>query len=235
MSNCFDFFERIYCINLKSRTDRWKNCISQFSNLNILERVARIEGMLCNHPALDKKQNAQIGCALSHYNILKEAKKNNYSNILVFEDDFLFIKDRETINAQINKSVAELPKDWDIFYISGFFVKGYDYDAAEKYSQNLVRAKTCFCTHAMAYSKKGINKILKNLKLETEFDVLTFSKEHEAIDWYYVREAQRFNECFAPRDLLCIQNAGHSDIENKYIDYKKNFEDSHKKYIEKFL
>jgi GR25 family glycosyltransferase involved in LPS biosynthesis len=235
MSNCFDFFEQIYCINLKSRSDRWENCISQFSDLGISERVERREGILCGHPALSKKQNAQIGCALSHYNILKEAQKNSYSNVLVFEDDFLFLKDKRSVAVDINKSINELPEDWDIFYFSGFFVKGYDYAAAEKYSENLIRAKTCFCTHAMAYSKKGINKILKNIKLETEFDILNFSKEYEAIDWYYVKEVQDNSECFSPKNLLCIQKAGHSDIENKYFDYRGNFQESYKQHVEKFL
>lgn len=235
MSNCFDFFEQIYCINLKSRSDRWENCVSQFSHLDILERIKKTEGTLCAHPALSLKQNAQVGCALSHYNILKEAQKNNYSNILVFEDDFLFLKDKEIVNAQINKSIAELPSDWDVFYLGGFFVKGYDYEATEKYSKNLIKAKTCFCLHAVSYSKKGVNKILQNLKLETELQVLNFSREYEAIDWYFVREFQENNKCFAAADLLCAQKDGFSNIENKYFDYRGNFQESYKQHVEKFL
>jgi len=231
--NGFDFFEQIYCINLKHRTDRWQSCLSQFSSLDIIERANRVEAVIYENPKLNKKQNAQIGCALSHYNILKEAQKNNCSSIVVLEDDFLFLKDKESLNEEINKSTAELPKDWDIFYFGAFFVNGYDYAATEKYSKNLIKAKTCLCAHAICLSNKAINKILKNLKLETESQILDFSKEYEAIDWYYTREIQENSECFASKNLLCVQKAGYSDIEKNYFDYTPRFIESYKDYVQK--
>lgn len=233
MGNAFDFFEQIYCINLKHRTDRWQSCLSQFNSLGISNRVNRKEGLVCIHPKLLKKENAQIGCTLSHYYILKEAQKNNYSNIMVLEDDFLFLKDKEYINEEINKSTSELPKDWDIFYFGAFFVKGYDYNPVENYSQNLIKAKTCFCTHAICYSNKAINKILKHLKLETELEVLNFNKEYQVIDWYYVREMQENSECFASKNLLCVQTEGYSDIEKRHFNYETKFEESYSQHVKK--
>ena len=233
MSDCFDFFEKIYCINLKHRIDRWESCISQFSSLGISERVSIREGIICNHPKLSKKQNAQIGCALSHYYILKEAQKNNYSNVLVLEDDFLFLDKGEFLKSNLEKSTAELPKNWDLFYLGGFFVKGYSYDPVEKYSKNLLKVNTCFCTHAISYSNSGANKILKNLRLDLESEVLAFSEEYEAIDWYLVRDFQKDNNCFAPENLLCIQKEGYSDIEKQYFNYKEKFQNSYNQYIKK--
>lgn len=233
MGNGFDFFEQIYCINLKNRTDRWQSCLSQFYSLGLDERVNRVDGITYENSKLNKKQNAQIGCALSHYNILKEAQKNNYSSVLVLEDDFLFLKGKESLAEEINKSTAELPKDWDIFYFGAFFIKAYDCAAAEKYSKNLIRAKTCLCAHSICYSNKAINKILQNLKLETELDILNFSKKYEAIDWYYAREIQENSQCFASKNLLCVQKAGYSDIENNYFDYIPKFFESYKDYVQK--
>lgn len=233
MSNCFDFFDQIYCINLKHRTDRWENCLRQFSRLGISDRVIRKEGLMCAHPKLSQKQNAQIGCALSHYSILKEAQEKKYSNILVFEDDFLFFDNYNTLSDKINKSTKELPENWDLFYLGGFFVKGYSYEPVEPYSENLIRANTCFCAHSLAYSRNAINKILNNLKLESEKDVLNFSSEYEAIDWYYVREIQNNSQSFACSNLLCVQKEGYSDIEKRYFDYKEKFKSSYSQYVKK--
>ena len=230
MGNSFDFFEKIYCINLKHRTDRWENCQNQFFQLDILHRVIRKEGVMCRHPKLSEKQNAQIGCALSHYSILKEAQSKNYSNILVLEDDFLFLEEGEILHSKINKSTSELPKNWDLFYFGGFFVKGYDYAPTEKYSKNLIRAKTCFCTHAISYSKSAINKILNDLKLDTERELFYFIQEFEAIDWYLVRAFQENNQCFSPVDLLCAQKESYSDIERQFLDYKEKLKESYRDY-----
>jgi GR25 family glycosyltransferase involved in LPS biosynthesis len=233
MNNAFDFFEQIYCINLKHRTDRWESCLSQFSLLGIADKINKREGILCAHPKLSHRQNAQIGCALSHYYILKEAQKNNYSNVLVLEDDFLFLDFGESLNNKINKSTSELPANWDLFYFGAFFVKGYDYAPVEKYSQNLIKAKTCFCTHAIAYSKNAINKILNDLNLEKELDVINFIKEYEAIDWYLARNFQENNHCFAAKDLLCVQKESYSDIERQYSDYKEKLKESYRDYVQK--
>ena len=85
-------FEKIYCINLSSRTDRWDMCLRQFSKFGMSD-VQRFDAVKYNHPKLSAKTNGHIGCTLSHYNIIKEAKLKNYSNILVLEDDFIFLKE----------------------------------------------------------------------------------------------------------------------------------------------
>ena len=232
MREIFSYFDKIYCINLKSRPDRWENCQKQFSHFG-LSNIQRFEAIKCNHPKLSKKANAQIGCTLSHYYILKEAQAKNYSRILVLEDDFLFIKSSDHIKDKLNKSISELPDFWDIFYFGAFFVKGYDYEPIENYSSNLIKINTGFCTHSICYSASGIRKLLKNLNLETENEILWFSKEYEVIDWYLARSFQKENNCFAPNELLSIQSPGFSDIEGKVFNYSKHFADCYHKHLMK--
>lgn len=227
MNDGFGYFDKIYCINLKSRMDRWENCERQFSQYKI-SNVQRFDAIKCNYPNLSKKANAQIGCALSHYYICKEAKEKRYNRILILEDDFLFTKSVDYINNKLNKSILELPIDWDIFYCGAYFVKGYEYDSVEKYSENLVKVNTGFCDHAISYSLKGVNNLLRDLKLETDKDILSFSEEYEAIDWYLVRNFQYNNKCFAVNELLCEQSGGFSDIEGCYHNYHNLFVESYK-------
>lgn len=228
----FGYFDKIYCINLKTRPDRWENCKKQFSLFGV-SNFQRFEAVKYNNSKLSKKANAQIGCALSHYQIIKEAKTKNYSRILVLEDDFSFVQSPEILNIELNKSIEQLPLDWHLFYLGAYFVKGYDYQPIEKYSNNLIKVNTGFCTHALSYSLLGINKILENLNLETESQILYFSKEFEAIDWYFVRAFQYENNCFASKEFLCGQLAGLSDIEGKVFDYFKYFSNSYSEFLSK--
>lgn len=227
MNNSFNYFDQIYCINLEKRKDRWDNCVFQFLDYGINNKIKKMKGIIYNNLKLSQKQKAQIGCTLSHYYILQEAQINNLSKILVLEDDFLFLKNNQYTNFILNNCLADLPQDWDLFYLGAFFVKGYDYEPTENYSKNLIKVNTGFCTHAISYSNLAIKKILDQLKLDTEEQILNFAQNYEVIDWYLVKEFQKENKCFAAKDLICIQQEGFSDIENKHFDYKNKFLESY--------
>lgn len=228
MKNIFSYFDKIYCINLNHREDRWANCMAQFSKFNFGDRVERFEAIKYKNPNLSSKANAQIGCGLSQYFIIKEAKNKNYSSILILEDDFLFLKEPYELEIKLKKSISELPIDWDLFYFGAYFVKGYDYEPVQKYSNNLLKVNTGFCNHSLACSSRGINKILNILKLDSENEIAAFYKEYETIDWFLVREFQFENKCFASDELLSVQKSGFSDIENKFFDYSNYFMQSYK-------
>lgn len=228
-----NYFEKIYCINLEHRKDRLEQSIQRFKDFEILDKVQFVKGIVYNDERLTPDQNAKMGCLLSHYWILKDAKKNGYENILVFEDDFEFTKDKAYVNEKINKCTKELPLDWDIFYLGAYFVSGYSYSCVNTYSDNLIKVKTAFCAHSLAYSKSGIEKILNILKIENCDDALFFAEEEESYDWFLVRHFQYENSCFAADELLCEQRAGFSDIEKKFFDYHSKFLLSYKENIEK--
>jgi len=228
-----NYFEKIYCINLEHRKDRLEQSIQRFKDFEILDKVQFVKGIVYNDERLAPDQNAKMGCLLSHYRILKDAKKNGYENILVFEDDFEFTKDKAYVNKKIDKCIKELPLDWDIFYLGAYFVNGYSYPSIQEYSKNLKKANAAFCCHSLAYSKLGIEKILNILKIEDCDDALFFAKEEESYDWFLVRHFQYENSCFAADELLCEQSAGFSDIEKKFFDYHSKFLLSYKENIEK--
>ena len=230
----FSFFEKIYCINLSSRADRWDMCLRQFSKFGMSD-VQRFDAVKYNNPKLSAKANGHIGCGLSHYNIIKEAKLKNYSNILVLEDDFIFLKEPYEFNIKLKKSLDELPSDWDLFYLGSNFVKGYDYEPTERYSNNLIKVNTGFCLHSVSYSSRGMDKILKSFKLNSELDILYFFKEYESIDWYLVREFQYENNCFASSELLSSQVAGFSDIEGRHLNYEDKLLENYNFYLKKIF
>ena len=62
MNNPFNFFDKIYCINLKERTDRWENCLRNFEKYEITN-YERIDAIKIN-AYLSSKRKGQIGCSL---------------------------------------------------------------------------------------------------------------------------------------------------------------------------
>jgi len=220
--NIFNSFDKIYCINLPSRKDRWQNCLFQFEKYNISNNLEKFDGIIYNNQLFNKKQNACLGCWFSHYTILKHAKAMNYDKILILEDDFVFNVESEKLNDELTCCMNELPQNWDLFYLGAYFVKGYDYEAKINYSKNLYKANTAFCTHSICYSKSGIDKMI--LSMEKVF--LNFKdifSNYESIGWFYVKEFLYENNCFASKEFLCGQTKGFSDIENRVVDYNDYF------------
>jgi len=203
----------------------------QFCSLGIADKVVRYEPKISQRDCLSRKANAHISLVLSHHSLLSEAKALKFGSILILEDDFYFHNDHHWTCKKLQESWQDLPKDWDIFYFGNYFVQGYAYPPAVSFSKNLVRVQTGFCAHAIAYSQKGIKMVLEELKVSSESEIVQFSNNFESIDWFLVRCIQMYSKCFAPRELLCIQSKGHSDIEGQTYDYSQMLISSYKTHI----
>lgn len=222
MANIFNSFDKIYCINLPSRKDRWQNCLVQFGKYNISNNLQKFDGIIYNNPLFNKKQNAHLGCWFSHYTVLKHAQAMCCNKILILEDDFIFKVQPEEMNLKLTSCINELPQNWDLFYLGAYFVKGYNYEAKVNYSNSLYKANTAFCTHSICYSKSGIDKII--FAMEKAFLKLsTIPSNYESIGWFYVKEFLYKNNCYASKDFLCGQVKDFSDIENCVVDYNDYF------------
>jgi len=167
--NGFDFFEKIYCINLDSRPDRWEKMQKEFNRWGIKEKVERVSGYLVE--GMTFVERGEKGCSLSHVHCLRDGYEKGYNNILVFEDDVFF---SDNTNEQLTKSISELPRDWGLFQLG--FCPSTDKAKFSKHSQNLIRLDfECFCAHAVGYSKNVINHLMNTPEYfirERAYDVL---------------------------------------------------------------
>ena len=124
------FFDKIYCINLDDRPDRWRyvhDHLVKFGLKNKIERFSAID--VRKDPELKKHEKllqdnfsllAMCGCMLSHRKIIEYAKQAGLKNVLVLEDD---IKILESNVGSIRKSLNQLVKlDWDIFYLGATYL-----------------------------------------------------------------------------------------------------------------
>jgi len=227
MTNPFDFFDKIYCINLDSRKDRWEKCCDKFSRLGIKDKVERFPALTLPHLTdIDPKTRGRAGCALSHATILRKAAELGLKNYLVLEDDFDLCYPPEECLESLRLTHQELPEEWDILYLGGNLTDEYGTFPLGNFSDNLFRLKSCHTTHSFAVNSNFYE--LLDQKLPTEENILTWLSEKKAIDVYFSRHILKDSQSFIPQKMLFIQHADFSDIENNYYDYvdwmKNSFE-----------
>ncbi len=234
MNNVFDFFDKIYCINLDSRTDRWIKCQEKFKKLGILDKVERFSACKFQHPNIQfKKLLGQAGCTLSHLSILKKALDNNYSNYLVLEDDFEIDETQTDFLLKLNNSLNELPSDWDILYLGGNLTNEYGKSPIEKYSNFLYQVESCHTTHAIAFSKNGIQKIAK--KIGQIDNIIEWIIKNGTIDVFLSKQILSSNNCFITNPLLILQQEDFSDIEQNTYNYKNWMQNNYSAFAQSII
>jgi GR25 family glycosyltransferase involved in LPS biosynthesis len=62
-----------------------------------------------------------IGTLLSHTNLWKKIQNEEHENILILEDDIIFVND---FNTKLEKIYKDVPENWDILYIGSNRLKG---------------------------------------------------------------------------------------------------------------
>jgi glycosyl transferase family 25 len=149
------YFDRIYCINLDRRPDRWEECQIIFKKMNInVERFSACDGQLID-TRYGKVYNGELGGTISHTRLVKKIIDEKYDRVLVLEDDVEFndnflLKTEEVLN--------ELPEKWDILFFGGNHTGGFD-----KVSDNLIRVYRTYALHCYALNKTGLNTIYDNM------------------------------------------------------------------------
>ena len=230
MSNPFDIFDKIFCINLDSRKDRWEKCLEKFAFLGIEGKVERFPALTLAHLTdIPPKTRGRAGCALSHATILRKARELKLNNYLVLEDDFDLCYSPDECLKSLQLSQEELPKEWNIFYLGGNLTDEYGIFPLEKFTNNLFKLNSCHTTHSFAVNSNFYEALDK--ELPTEEDVLQWLTEKKAIDVHFSKDILHASQSFIPQKMLFIQQADFSDIENNhydYVDWMKNSFDSFK-------
>ena len=226
MSNPFDFFDKIFCINLDNRKDRWEKCLGKFALLGIEGKVERFSALTLSHLTdIAPKTRGRAGCALSHATILRKASELKLNNYLVLEDDFDLCYSPDECLRSLQLSQEELPKEWNIFYLGGNLTDEYGIFPLEKFTNNLFKLNSCHTTHSFAVNSNFYETLKK--ELPTEENVFHWLPEKKAIDVHFSKSILHTSRSFIPQKMLFIQHADFSDIENNYYDYadwmKNNF------------
>jgi hypothetical protein len=212
------YFDKIFVITLKRRTDRLEHALGVLSDLGIEE------GSIDIHYGPDRpldhegKPNGNLGCTTAHRQVLDLIIEKSIPRTLVLEDDFdiaftnpgqasLWMRNpnlglRVDPQSVFAATVPQIPDDWDMLYLGRHFAEM----PQKRVSPNLIRINrmlttssygiTCLMAKKMAPAIVGIGPI-DNL----------YGGFH------------RENKCYCVDPTMFIQMPCHSDLREKFENY----------------
>jgi GR25 family glycosyltransferase involved in LPS biosynthesis len=212
MNNPFDFFDKIYCINLPESVNRKAKVSNVFTDLGILNRVKfdsftprPSEGIELSN--VKKACPGVFGVSLSNLKVMFDAANNGCKNLLVFEDDIKLKSEVFRSKSILALAINELPEDWDVLYLGG-----KPKDKVEKYSNNLV--KVGHMVGAYAYAINGKSLILFLNRFISEIN----KYPHDGTIGSYAAENNGF--CVYPP--IISTEPGISVLRNAFRDYEED-------------
>jgi GR25 family glycosyltransferase involved in LPS biosynthesis len=182
------YFDRIVVINVQRRTDR----LQEFN-----EQAKKIGFGFEIHYAIDGKEvgiDPIVAGRLSHIEVLKTIKDGE--KVLICEDDALF---REDFNEALDSYMADLPEDWDIFYLGALK------NEVKPVNKNWVRQVVSTGTQAYCVNPAKVDLFIQ---IAQEFE--------KWIDVAYRLWADRTNAYIAQPNLV-IQSEGYSDLRGELV------------------
>lgn len=220
MNNPFDFFDRIYCINLPERTDKWQQCLEEFTKLGIQNKIIKFNAIKFVGELPEQLRWINIracGCTASHREIIKICNNENVKNVLVLEDDVEFHNDPIK---NLSLSINELKNiDWDIFYLGMNVTDEKFKEPLERITPNLLKIKSALTTHAIAYNSSAFKPILDHIPEGLE--IINWQARNESYDGFFMRYFLSQNKAFCTNEYLATQRDSFSDINLGKATYGK--------------
>lgn len=195
-----DYFDKIYCINLDRRPDKWEKSKAEFEKNNlIVERVSAIDGNNLGETRISKWE---LGCVQSHLFVLRDMLAKGYEKILVFEDDIEFIPN---VQKYFVDNVRLIPANWQMLYFGGNHI-----NPPVPVNNVISKISRTYTTASYGITKNTaqgiINRSEKRPIGQTQIDVM-YSEIHHGSNCY----------TFSPK--IAWQRPGWSDIQNGNQDY----------------
>ena len=202
--NYEDYFDAVIVINIEHRTDRYNEINEQLNkmkfNKSMVHFINAHEDKLCGY----------LGCVISHMTAILYAKKNNFKNVLILEDDFIFHLPKERFLYILN-SVYNIK--WDVFMLSTYhnesIATNIDFIYKIKYGTSAAGYIVNKNFYDIIYNNfyEGYILLLQEIKLKPNTKII---ETKYAIDQYWFH----------------IQNKYTFLISNPFIGYQSNSKSS---------
>ena len=195
------YFDKKYCINIDSRTDRWAQVQAECAREGF--EVERYAACVDDHRVL-----AFNG---SQFSVLCRAYQESKGSTLILEDDCVF---KNTMH--LHYAMNELPPDWEVLYLGGNIL-GMDthpFRPPIRHSAHLFKLADCWQTHAMVYSRAGLEHITENFKWDNGY----------AYDEWLRQNILPRGKSFIIAPQIAYQRPGWSDLWNCPSDYSSLFD-----------
>jgi len=196
---------KIIYINLASRTDRLTEIQSELTRMGVSD-AERFE-------AIQRKPGI-VGCGYSHLAVLKLAKERGYKEILIMEDDFVFLLSPERM-AEIFEILPTIPFD--------VCMLGYNLHQTHGDYLSALRLPM----HKVKYAQTASAYIVREHYYDTLIDLYEWAipeLERTGMHWVYAndviwRQLQENDLWVCPVERCGKQRPGYSDNAESYMDH----------------
>lgn len=191
MSVINENFDKVVCINLVNRKDKRNITHEKFDKLGIsvewytavqygfLPRVVKAIND-ANVGEFNTNQPNEMGCALSHYSVIKQALEEGVQKLFVFEDDVCFHKN---FNERLEKYWDSLPKDWDMIMLYTFMYELFEQNV--RINSRWMRASRSWSLMAYGMNRKAMQGYIKKQdEFFTISDVTSWKMQNEDYNIY---------------------------------------------------
>lgn len=204
MNSVTDIQHIIY-INLDSRPDRNQLALQEFAKLEWATHPVRF-------PAVKMAKGA-FGCTISHIRCLETAKKQNWTHVLLCEDDVKFT-DPTTLTENLHQFLAS-GSPWDVIMLAGNNYGPF----RETHPGVAVQVQACLAGTAYLVAQHYYDTLLQNLKEGLAAFMRHPTQSHQfALDTYWFR-LQAAHRWYLIIPLTVTQHSTFSNIENKVLNY----------------
>jgi GR25 family glycosyltransferase involved in LPS biosynthesis len=206
MNSATDIQHIVY-INLDSRPDRNQLALQEFAKLEWVTQPVRF-------PAVKMPKGA-FGCTISHIRCLETAKKQNWSHVLICEDDVKFT-DPTILTENLNRFLASTT-EWDVIMLAGNNYGPY----LPNQDGTAVQVQACLAGTAYLVTQAYYDTLLQNLKEGlASFMRYPNNGQQFALDTYWFR-LQAAHRWYLIVPLTVTQHSTFSNIENKVLNYDR--------------
>jgi glycosyl transferase family 25 len=193
---------KIVYINLDRRTDRRAEVEAELAKMGL--KSTRFS-------AIENKKGI-IGCIQSHLEVIKLAKSQAWPNILILEDDFMFLVDREELEKQMKAFFdAKIPYD--------LVMLGYTLYKSEPFNDTVAYARRADTTSGYIVHERFYDELIKTYENGLINLIATGNGEKYAADTCTI-PLQQTKEWFYFIKRIGKQRPSYSDILNKFVAYK---------------
>jgi predicted O-linked N-acetylglucosamine transferase (SPINDLY family)/GR25 family glycosyltransferase involved in LPS biosynthesis len=193
---------KIIYINLDKRTDRRAELEGELAKMGLTaERFPAIEG-----------ETGMIGCGLSHIAVLKRAITEEWENVLILEDDFQFLVDKDTFENQLTRFFNS-NATYDVAMLSYNLMSSVPKDDLVSYVKEAQTASG-YLVH-----KRFYGKLLANLE-EGSYKLSNGGTNSQHANDQYWKSLQPTAEWFCFNKRIGRQRPSYSDIELRHVDYR---------------
>ena len=205
------YIDHILYINLEHRIDRRDEIERELARMDLTDKAERFEATYI-------KEQGILGCTISHMEAIRLAKTRGYKNVLILEDDFEFLLEKDIVESRLETFFrSKLGRNYDVCMLGFGLVR----ESENSMEECVLVKRVIEAQNAAAYivQEKYYDAIIE--LYERIIPLLRETKAH----WLYANDQawkilQENDRWYHFIERFGKQRAGYSDNSCEYMDYE---------------